>query len=94
MVAEKRKLQRKSGSGKGELSRTLFVKANGTRPLQHEKVGIREAQELEHTSRRLHGPRCHGRLLAAFRGKMESMWLGSAQLDCEEELGLCMGCVA
>ena len=34
------------------------VKANGAGPLQHEKVGDREAQELVHANSGFQGPRC------------------------------------
>ena len=56
---KKRKLLRKSGSGKGVLSRTLSVKAKEQGPLQFYKVGVREAQKLGNTSRGLQGPCCH-----------------------------------
>ena len=86
--SRKRGFQRKSGSGKGELLRTLFLNANGTGPLQHEKVGIREAQELGHTSRGLHGPCHHGRFFLLGKvGKWRACGWAVVQLDYDEEMG-------
>ena len=59
MIPKSPKLQRESGSGKEVLSRIVSVKANGTGSFQHEKVCIREAQELVYASRRVQRPRCH-----------------------------------
>ena len=64
--SKKRELQRRSGSGKEVSSRILSVKTNGTRSFQYAKVGVGEAQELGHTSGRLQGPRCNGRLSRAW----------------------------
>ena len=58
--SKKRKPQRRSGSGKEVLLNILSqCKSMEQEPFQYEKVGVCEAQELEHASRRLQGPRCH-----------------------------------
>ena len=54
------------------------MKANGTGPLQHHKVGVREVQDVVHTNRSIHGSCCDGRLFARKNEQVESMRLGSS----------------
>ena len=55
------------------LLRIHSVKANGTGPLQYEKVGVREAQRFQ-------GPRCNRRLSPCYGWEVGSMWLVSGAI--------------
>ena len=57
------------------------------RRLQYDKVGVREAQELGHASRRLRGPRSHGRLLAGTLAGGEHVGWAVVHLDYVGEMG-------
>ena len=58
------------------------------RPLQYDKVGVREAQKLEYASRRLHGPMfaTDGTLLGS-AGKWTACGWAVVQLDSADEMG-------